>query len=127
MPVADFADGDRIVEVTPVGSVQLYHLMLGRHATMRIGGIEMESYHPGKSLVRSMGESTAALFLSLFPNIGQAEDFGELPGDLADDAGDAPAGTSAATDHEDATLAEPRAAEKNQSLQKRSRARLGIR
>jgi hypothetical protein len=25
-----------------------------------------------------MGESTAALFLSLFPNIGQAEDFGEL-------------------------------------------------
>ncbi len=78
VPVADFADGDRIVEVTPVGSVQLYHLMLGRHATMRIGGIEMESYHPGKSLVRSMGESTAALFLSLFPNIGQAEDFGEL-------------------------------------------------
>lgn len=78
VPVADFTDGARIVDVTPASSVQLYHLMLGRHATIRIGGIEMESYHPGRTLAHAMGESGAALFLSLFPNIGQAEDFGAL-------------------------------------------------
>ena len=78
VPVADFADGARIVDVAPASSVQLYHLMLGRHATMRIGGIEMESYHPGRTIGHAMGESGAALFLSLFPNIGQAEDFGAL-------------------------------------------------
>lgn len=78
VPVSDYADGDRIVEVTPVGSVQLYHFMLGRHATVRIGGIEMESYHPGKAVTRPMGEAAAALFLSMFPNIERLQDFGEL-------------------------------------------------
>lgn len=77
-PVHDYADGDRIFDVTPPGSVQLYHLALQTHGTIRVGGIEMESYHPGKSLNATLGTNMRALFLSMFPNIGMFEDFGEL-------------------------------------------------
>ncbi|MCR8550918.1 Hint domain-containing protein [Salipiger sp. P9] len=78
VPVSDFADGDRIVRVTPGGAVQLYHLMLGRHGTIRVGGIEMETYHPGKAITQPMGDALRALFLSMFPNIDVVQDFGEL-------------------------------------------------
>ena len=78
VPVADFADGDRIVQVTPASPVQLFHLMLARHGTIRVGGIEMETYHPGKTVTRGLGEPMRALFLSMFPNIGMMHDFGEL-------------------------------------------------
>ncbi|MBN9889677.1 Hint domain-containing protein [Salipiger abyssi] len=78
VPVSDFADGDRIVRVRPGGAVQLFHVMLGRHATIRVGGIEMESYHPGKALSQINGDNTRAFFLSMFPNIDAVQDFGEL-------------------------------------------------
>lgn len=78
VPIADFADNDRIVSVTPGGPVQLYHLMLGRHATIRIGGVEVETYHPGKSVGQAVGHNMRSLFLSMFPNISGLEDFGDL-------------------------------------------------
>lgn len=77
-PVRDYADGDRIFDVSPGGAVQMYHLMLPRHSTMRVGSVEMESYHPGKGIGAKMGFNTRQLFLSLFPNIETVEDFGDL-------------------------------------------------
>ena len=77
VPVADFADGDRIIRVSPAGAVQMYHLMLPRHGTLRVGGIEMESYHPGQTL-GSAPEALRALFLGMFPGIALLQDFGEL-------------------------------------------------
>ena len=77
-PVADYVDGDRFIEITPAGLVQLYHLMVKRHGTIRIGGLEMETYHPGNSAGSAMGENQRALFLSMFPNIEALEDFGEV-------------------------------------------------
>ncbi|WP_417722824.1 Hint domain-containing protein [Salipiger sp.] len=78
VPLADFADGDRIVTVTPGGAVQLYHLMLQHHATLHIGGIEMESYHPGKALNAASDPELRRMFLSMFPNIGGVQDFGDV-------------------------------------------------
>ncbi|EPX75625.1 Hint domain-containing protein [Salipiger mucosus] len=78
VPVSDYADGDGIVQVTPAGGVQLYHLMLGRHGTIRVGGLDVETYHPGQALARVEGPSEWALFLSMFPGIEQPGDFGEL-------------------------------------------------
>lgn len=78
VPVTDFADGDRIVQVTPGGAVQLYHLMVPRHGTLRVGGIEMETYHPGKAITRPLPDALRGLFLGMFPNIGVMQDFGEL-------------------------------------------------
>ena len=77
-PVRDYADGDRIFEVEPGGAVQLYHLMLKKHGTLVVGGVEMDSFHPGKLLGAAVGQNLRALFLSMFPNMTQAADFGEL-------------------------------------------------
>lgn len=77
-PVADYVDGDRLFQVVPAGTVQTYHLMTRRHTTFTIGGIEVETYHPGKSAGQSMGQNTRALFLSMFPNLNQLEDFGQV-------------------------------------------------
>ncbi|APX23356.1 MAG: type I secretion protein [Rhodobacteraceae bacterium] len=78
VPVSDFADGERILQLRPAGSVQLYHFMLGRHGTVRVGGIEMETYHPGKAAAMPQSLEMRRLFLSMFPNIAVIEDFGEL-------------------------------------------------
>ncbi|KUF09417.1 Hint domain-containing protein [Pseudoponticoccus marisrubri] len=77
-PVADYADGDRFVEVTPAGTVQLYHLMVPRHTVLSIGGVEFETYHPGKTASQMLGQNMRALFLSLFPNLGGLDDFGQV-------------------------------------------------
>ena len=77
-PVSDYADGDRFLQVTPAGPVQLYHLMIRRHTVIRVGGIEMETYHPGMNVDEKMGDNMRTLFLSLFPNIETFHDFGGL-------------------------------------------------
>lgn len=77
-PVKDYVDGDRFVEVTPMGTVQLYHLMVQGHTTLRIGGIEMETYHPGNTASQSLGQNMRALYLSMFPNISDLDDFGQV-------------------------------------------------
>ncbi|MBU2959846.1 Hint domain-containing protein [Citreicella sp. C3M06] len=78
VPVLEFADGERIVQITPAGAVQMYHLMVPRHGTLRVGGIEMESYHPGKAIAKPLPDALRGLFLGMFPNIGVMQDFGDL-------------------------------------------------
>lgn len=78
VPVSGEADFDRIVPVTPGGAVQLYHLMVQRHGTIRVGGLEMETYHPGTALSGLGSDNMRALFLSMFENIDGLQDFGEL-------------------------------------------------
>lgn len=76
-PVSDYTDGDRYLQVIPAGTVQLYHLMLRRHTVIPVGGIEMETYHPGKAIGQGLGQNMRTLFLSLFPNLGGLDDFGQ--------------------------------------------------
>lgn len=78
VPVSDYTDGDRLFNVAPGGAVQLYHLMLAQHGVIDVGGMEMETYHPGKVFDPSHSQNTRALYLSLFPNINHIADFGEL-------------------------------------------------
>ncbi len=85
-PARAFADGLSIVEITPPTPVALYHLCLPRHAIIRAGGLETESYHPGVSVLRDMGANMRALFLSLFAHIARPEDFGTLAHSRADQA-----------------------------------------
>lgn len=77
-PVSDYADGDRFLQVTPMGTVQLYHLMVQRHTTIRIGGVELETYHPGNTAGQTLGQNMRALFLTMFPNITDLDDFGQV-------------------------------------------------
>lgn len=78
VPLADYADGDRVIPVQPGGSVQMYHVALREHKSLRIGDFEIESYHPGPGLRRELGPALMETFLSLFPNLSAIEDFGEL-------------------------------------------------
>ena len=78
MPVAALQDGATLIPVTPPSAVQLYHLALPVHSTLQVGGLEMESYHPGISLRSTLAQRQLALFLSLFPHIEQPGDFGPL-------------------------------------------------
>ncbi|MCR9271536.1 MULTISPECIES: Hint domain-containing protein [Mameliella] len=77
-PVKDYADGDRFLEVTPMGTVQLFHLMVQRHTTIRIGGVDLETYHPGNTAGQSLGQNMRALYLTMFPNISALDDFGQV-------------------------------------------------
>ncbi len=77
-PVSEYADGDRFLPVHPGGAVQLFHLMLPRHGIIRIGGVEMETYHPGKAAGANLGQNMRALFMSMFDNVDNIEDFGQL-------------------------------------------------
>ncbi|MCC1491311.1 Hint domain-containing protein [Cognatishimia sp. F0-27] len=77
-PVIDYADGDRLIEIVPGGPVQLYHLMTHRHGLIDIGGIAMETYHPGPAVARALEAGQRPLFLSLFPHLSQLEEFGEV-------------------------------------------------
>lgn len=76
--VKDYVDGDRFLQISPIGTVQLYHLMVQRHTTIRIGGIELETYHPGNTAGQSLGHNMRALYLSMFPNLSDLDDFGQV-------------------------------------------------
>lgn len=77
-PARAFVDGFGAVSVTPPTPVTLYHLCLPYHAIIRAAGLEAESYHPGTTMLRDMGPSARALFLSLFPHITREDGFGPL-------------------------------------------------
>ncbi|QBF30926.1 Hint domain-containing protein [Thalassococcus sp. S3] len=77
-PVQAFQDGVNVIETTPPTPVQLYHICLERHAVIRVGGLEMETYHPGPALLRTASHAMRGLFLNLFPHLGTLSDFGLL-------------------------------------------------
>ena len=77
-PARAFVDGVGAIAITPPAPIALYHLCLPHHAIIRAAGLDVESFHPGTSLLRDMGHNARALFLSLFPHIGQEDGFGPL-------------------------------------------------
>ncbi|MFN7003992.1 MAG: Hint domain-containing protein [Roseinatronobacter sp.] len=77
-PVADFEDGMNTIRIMPPRPVTVYHLCLDKHASIKVSGIEMESFHPGVGLSQRMGPNMLSLFLSLFPHIKTLDDFGPL-------------------------------------------------
>ena len=77
-PVADLEVGMSTIRITPPRPVTVYHLCLDKHASIKVSGIEMESYHPGTGLEQRMGPNMLSLFLSLFPHVRTLEDFGPL-------------------------------------------------
>lgn len=78
MPVRDLSDGINVIDIVPPRPVTVYHLVLGRHATILANGLRAESFSPAPGFERDMGQKTLDLFLSLFPHIGTPEDFGPL-------------------------------------------------
>lgn len=77
-PVREFVDGLNVIEVVPPTPVRLFHLCLTRHAAIRAGGLEIETFHPGNAALRAVPHRVRDLFLSLFPRIAHASEFGPL-------------------------------------------------
>jgi hypothetical protein len=75
---SEFVDGVNVIEVCPPTPVRMFHLCLDRHAAIKVGGMEMETYHPGSAAIRSVSHPMRELFLSMFPHIAHATDFGPL-------------------------------------------------
>jgi len=77
-PVTEFLDGMNIVETTPPAPVDMYHLCLARHAVIRVGGLEFETYHPGPDALRLVSYPIKTLYLNMFPQVDSIAGFGPL-------------------------------------------------
>ncbi|MEL6450627.1 MAG: Hint domain-containing protein [Pseudomonadota bacterium] len=77
-PAAEFIDNVNVIEVVPPTPVRLFHICLSRHAAVDVGGIEMETFHPGMAATRQVTHAQRDLFLSMFPHIAHVTDFGPL-------------------------------------------------
>lgn len=77
-PAQHLVDGMNVIDILPQSPVTVYHLCLRRHAIIRAGGLEVESFHPGQGFERNMGQNMLSLFLSFFPHIREPRDFGPL-------------------------------------------------
>ena len=77
-PISAFEDGVQVSALAPPSPVEMFHLCLKDHAVIRVGGMEMESYHPGHGALHEVGPAMRELFLRLFPQIGHITDFGAM-------------------------------------------------
>lgn len=77
-PISTFADGVAVAALNPVSPVKVYHLGFDGHHVLRVGGIEVESYHPGPDAHYSMSRELREVFLSLFPHIEDMQGFGRV-------------------------------------------------
>ena len=75
-PVAEFVDGMNVIETNPPTPVQMFHLCLPRHAVIRVGGLEFETYHPGMTATRTISHAMRSVYLNLFPHVDTMADFG---------------------------------------------------
>lgn len=78
VPLAALADGNSVIEVTPMSPTRVYHLACEDHATILAAGLEVETYHPGPETPLSLSEEMMAHFLRFFPYTRSLRDFGRL-------------------------------------------------
>lgn len=87
-PVQEFIDGASIIETAPPTPIELFHICVRHHSTVRVGGLEFETYHPGKDAARMVSHSMKSVFFNLFSHAEHFGDFGPLAfprsGDIAD-------------------------------------------
>ncbi len=77
-PASAFIDGSSMISVKPAAPVRVYHLALEGQQILRANGMEVESFHPGRDLEKSMDPGMLELFLGLFPHVRSLEDFGMM-------------------------------------------------
>lgn len=77
-PASAFVDGVNVIEICPPTPVRMFHICLSRHTAINVGGMEMETYHPGSTALRSVSYAMRDMFLSMFSHIAHASDFGPL-------------------------------------------------
>jgi len=77
-PARAFVDNVNVIEVSPPTPVRMFHICLSRHAAVDVGGMMMETFHPGMAATRTVTHAQRDMFLSMFPRISHITDFGPL-------------------------------------------------
>ncbi|WP_415183547.1 Hint domain-containing protein [Phaeovulum sp.] len=78
VPARAFVDGCNVFEIRPGAPVMTYHLALARQGTLRVMGVELESYHPGVHIAQTVEPRLLSLFTALFPHLDDLEGFGPV-------------------------------------------------
>ena len=78
IPLSTMADGNSVIEVTPVSATRVYHLACEGHAALLAAGLEVESFHPGPETPLSLPDELLQLFMQFFPYLSSVRDFGRL-------------------------------------------------
>lgn len=76
VPVRALVDGESVIELRPATPVTVHHLVLERQGSLRVAGMELESYHPGEGLETRVEPRMLSLFLAQFPQLAGLADFG---------------------------------------------------
>lgn len=77
-PAYRFQDGMNIFDAAPPTPVDVFHICLRKHAVIKVGGLQLETYHPGPDALRAVSYPIKTLFLNMFPHIESVADFGPL-------------------------------------------------
>ena len=76
VPARAVVDGVSVIELRPVVPINLFHLVLARQSSLRVMGMEVESYHPGTGIEAMVEPRMLALFSAFFPQLARLADFG---------------------------------------------------
>lgn len=78
VPMRDFIDEARVIELRPAAPVEAYQLGFEEHHKVSVNGIEVESLHPGPAHTLALRQDMIQLLLSLFPHKVMFSDFGSM-------------------------------------------------
>jgi len=78
VPARAFIDGVSVIEVTPAAPVMVYHVVLERHGSLKVAGLDVEAFHPGEGIERMIDPRMLSLFEAQFPQLGRLSEFGPL-------------------------------------------------
>ncbi|MEM6638023.1 MAG: Hint domain-containing protein [Pseudomonadota bacterium] len=77
-PATALADGSAVIEVAPVSPVRVFHIGFHGQQIISANGLEVESFHPGRSDALRLTGKMAPMFLGLFPHLGSLSEFGPM-------------------------------------------------
>lgn len=78
VPLRDFIDDTSVIELQPIAPVDVYQLGFDHHCAMDVGGVEIESLHPGLRHMMGLRVDLQQTLMSLFPHKASLDDFGPL-------------------------------------------------
>lgn len=75
-PVRAYEDGVSVFAVKPASPVSVYNISFDRQATIKVNGVEMESFHPGPHAETLLDDEMLYSLLRLFPQARNLGYFG---------------------------------------------------
>lgn len=75
-PVRAYEDGMSVFAVKPASPVSVYNISFDRQATIKVNGIEMESFHPGPHTETLLDDEMLYSLMRLFPQARNMGYFG---------------------------------------------------